>query len=242
MNKKKQQKCTYSNSLRCTSYISQYLDSLNTCQIVSKHFCPSYITKQIKILKTDISTKYLLKLLLKKNINLKKLDLSDCMYLNTRVLTKLLGYFKVLNELVLDNCHSLVSLSCIRPHVYVSCMNSWRPYTNNKEFTPENVITIIMNSYNYITDQCRYDQYSKAPLNKLKSFCNSIDASFLVYTIDTLLYHISPVEYIVQKSLFELNDATFHLLFFSTHGSVNMKWKLSNDVTGMWQLYEAWLI
>ena len=76
----------------------------------------------------------------------------------------------------------------------------------------------------------------------LKSFCNSIDASFLVYTIDTLLYHISPVEYIVQKSLFELNDATFHLLFFSTHGSVNMKWKLSNNVTGMWQLYEAWLI
>ena len=243
MNKKKQQKCVSSNCFTCTSYISQYLDSMNTCKIVSKHFCPSHIIKHVKVVKTDISTKHMLKLLLKKNILLQKLDLSNCIYLNTRVLTKLLGYFKNLNILVLDNCHSLVSLSCIKPHVYVSCMNLWRPYKNSKGFTPEDVITIIMNSYNYITEQCRHNQYSKAPLNKLKSFCNAIDASFLVYTIDTLLYRISPVQYIIEdKQELHSNEITFYVNFFSTYGSVKMKWKLNNEITGTWMLYEAWLI
>ena len=64
-----------------------------------------------------------------------------------------------------------------------------------------------------------------------------------MYTINTLLYRISPVQHVIEDNQeLHSNEVTFDVKFFSIYGSVKMKLKLNNEITGMWMLFEAWLI
>ena len=241
MNKKQHRSSSFMHV--CIPLVMPYIDGLNTCRTVSKGFVPLCVTKSITVTKKDLTARKMAAFLSQKNRLLKKLDLSDCENLNIRTLITLLEHFKDLSFLILDNCHSLVSLSYIPQNITVSESNLWRPYVNHRKLAPETVLRVITNAYNYMAQCCPcHCRQGKVALNKLKSFCNVLDASYIVFALDTLLYRIAPVDFCIENTRSRNeNEIVYDLVFYSFYGQVRTTWNMSKD-RDMWCLSEVWAI
>ena len=229
-------------SVVCFRYVASFLDNLNTVREVSTTFFPKQWTTSIKVTDPHITSRYLKKILTKKPPNIKRLDLSRCMYLNSRCLKELLHYFQGLRYLIVDDCHALVHLPLPLENVQCSSKNLWRIYHCTDIFTAEETLAIVMNAFNYLSmNCCCHTKTGKVCLRRLKDFCYN-DSSLLVYIMDCLLYELSPVEFTINDSIIRGdNEKLFFITCYSPYGtSQRIEMTLRKNTRGLWRLSDFW--
>ena len=229
-------------SVVCFRYVATFLDNLNTVREVSTGFFPKEWTTSVKVSNPCITSRTLKKILTKKPSNIKTLDLSNCMYLNSRCLKELLHHFSSLRYLVLDDCHALVHLPLQLEGVHCSLKNLWRIYHCTDTFTAEETLTIVMNAFNYLCmNCCCHTTTGKVCLRRLKDFCLR-DSSLLVYIMDCLLYELSPVEFVINDSFSRGdNEKLLFITCFSPYGtSQKIEITLRKNTRGLWRVSDFW--
>ena len=239
MNKKQRTLSTF----LCFSYVTCFLDSLNNCREVSKTFIPRECTTSLEILESNLSSRDVKKILLKKNKNILYLDVSRCYYLNSRTLAEILANFKCLRFLRIDNCHTLVEIPPKIEGLEVFMKNLWRIYNTENMSTPEDVIRVIVNGYNFICNHCVcHTRDGKTCLRKMKDFCDYREASSIIYTMDCLLDDIAPVYYFINDCIHtKHNQRLYFITFISNVGKIKLEWTLEQTYKGLWKLMDIWM-
>ena len=228
----------------CFSYVTCFLDSLNTCREVSKTFIPRHCTTSLKMLEPFLSSRNIQNILLKKNRNILYLDLSRCYHLNNRTLAEILANFKCLRFLLLDNCHTLVEMPPKIEGLDVFMANLWRIYDTKNVLLPDDVIRVVVNGYNFICAHCYcHTRDTKTCLRRMKEFCDYRESSSIIYMMDCFLNRIALMRYFVEACIqAKYNQRLYYITFISNVGRIKLEWTLQQNNKGLWKLMDIWMV